>query len=145
MKDFEQVDVFIPDDPLSKDRMKFVYNVFVAMIQDIIKQITEDTEGELGVYMRDYVPDKWYGLASNYALKVFQNEGEEHIVYMTLCYVVNSEEQKGYLPLVSVNVFSGDMLLSYDCDCAAYIFMTGFVNHLGMVANLIKEKNEKES
>jgi len=145
MKEFEQVDVFIPDDIMSKGRMKFLYNAFYKMFLDIIEQIKKDDDTPLGVMMSDYVPDDWYGLTRNYAVKALQFDEASCAAYLALCYIVDAEEDKGFIPLVMVNILYGDTKLHYDLDCAAYIMMVSYINHLGMTVNIFKDKNEKES
>ena len=142
MKEFEQVDVFIPDDVLSKDRMKFLYNAFAAMIQDIAKQLEQNVEDPM-VMMADYCPDRWYELTRYYTLKLHYDVNRD-ILYVVLYYINSPDgDQSNNMPLVFINV-SGSKMLGYDCDCAAYILMVAYVNHLGMTANLITEKMEKE-
>lgn len=139
MKDFEQVDVFMPNEQ-SKDRMKFLYSAFLAMISDMAENIKNHKE-PWHVCMMDYMPEEWINLTENYVLDMRCDDNEN--VYIVLTWVKFKDNELGQtMPLLYINA-AGDKDLSFDIDCAAYILMVTFINHLGLTYNTYMEEIDK--
>ena len=135
MKEFEQIDVYIPDER-GRAYMKVIYNACLHAIQDMAGKLERQEENTDAVLML-YVPDEWINIFKYYALKFYYNE-EFDLLNIVLVYISLSDDISNDMPLCSVNV-SGSRIMSYDCDCAAYIFMTALINHVGLTENLLKE------
>lgn len=129
MKDFEEIDVFVPDAPMHKAAFKKVYTTFAKMLEIISEQLKEKTYKN-GLLMMDYCQLDVALLAKDYAVKLYFDE-KECILYVVLCYA--NYDDKGeviFEPICHVNV-DPNHKSGLDCDSAAYVLSIAFIAHTG--------------